>query len=362
MKHVADSSHDAGPHLRRHQKQGDKQIFRQSFRQGLKQGLKQVLTGACGLRGTEPGLSVLMYHRVSHDALLSVPPDVFEEQMALLARDFDPISLRSAVERLGRGDSCNGCVCVTFDDGFQDNWTTAYPILEKHGVPATVFVACDALTQGTLWFYAFDDAVFGAAAGEADLTAFGLGMHVWQDAAGKMDAVGRVHARMKQLGHAELLSIVQAVTGAAGGGRIMMTPEECKKLAASGLVDIGAHTVSHPILAGLGEDDLLHEIMDGKSMLESMIGQEVCLFSYPNGTSRDFDDRVVDVVRRAGFGAAVTTIPGLNRAGADPFRLRRFDVTPGVYTGWSGRFSRGLYRSHVRGTLHAVTQKMTAAL
>lgn len=354
MKHATDRAHAAGAH----QKQGLKQIVKRSFRQGL----KQILAGTYGLRGTEPGLSVLMYHRVSHDALLSVPPDVFEEQMALLARDFEPISLRSAVERLGRGDSCNGCVCVTFDDGFQDNWITAYPILDKYRIPATVFVACDALTHGTLWFYAFDNAVFGAAAGEADLTAFGLGVHAWQDAAGKMDAVGRVHARMKQLGHAELLSIVQAVAGAAGGGRIMMTPEECRALAASGLVDIGAHTVSHPILTGLGDDDLLHEIMDGKSMLESMIGQEVALFSYPNGTARDFDDRVVDVVRRAGFGAAVTTIPGLNRAGANPFTLRRFDVTPGVYTGWSGYFSRGLFRSHVRGTLHAVTQKMTAAL
>ncbi|MFV0347388.1 MAG: polysaccharide deacetylase family protein [Halodesulfovibrio sp.] len=328
----------------------------------LKQGLKQILAGTYGLRGTEPGLSVLMYHRVSHDALLSVPPDVFEEQMALLARDFEPISLRSAVERLGRGDSCNGCVCVTFDDGFQDNWTTAYPILEKHGVPATVFVACDALTQGTLWFYAFDDAVFSAAAGEADLTAFGLGVHTWQDAAGKMDAVGRVHDRMKQFGHAELLSIVQAVASAAGGKRIMMTPEECKKLAASGLVDIGAHTVSHPILTGLPDDALVHEIMNGKSMLEAMIGREVSLFSYPNGTARDFDDRVVEVVRRAGFDAAVTTMPGLNRAGANPFTLRRFDVTPGVYTGWNGRYSKGLFRSHVRGTLHAVIQKMAAAM
>ncbi|QGY39168.1 polysaccharide deacetylase family protein [Pseudodesulfovibrio cashew] len=320
-------------------------------RQRCKQGLKQLACCFANLVRPQDGIAILTYHRIAPDGFLSVSPEDFDAQMRVLSEYFDVISLEQAVSRLREGVSSRNCVCVTFDDGFRDNWTTAYPILEKYCVPATVFVAMDAVRNGSLWFYDFDMAVFGGSSSEADLTSVGLGRHTWKGVAGREEVACRLHASLKKMSHEDRLAIVGKVAEGKRVERVMMTPDECRELASSKWVDVGAHTISHPLLAQLDEVELQREIGEGKVMLEDMIHSKVSLFSYPNGTRNDFDDRVISVVKKAGFIAATTTMPGLNVPGDDLYSLKRFDVSFGYYGSWTGRCSEALFRAHASGRL-----------
>jgi peptidoglycan/xylan/chitin deacetylase (PgdA/CDA1 family) len=85
-------------------------------------------------------------------------------------------------------------------------------------------------------------------------------------------------------------------------------------------VEIGSHTLTHPILTNVGDDRLRRELRDSKLQLEEVLGHQVDQFCYPNG---DNDDRVQSEVTRAGYRAAVTVVNGLNQRGDDPLSLRR---------------------------------------
>jgi len=98
-----------------------------------------------------------------------------------------------------------------------------------------------------------------------------------------------------------------------------VTWDQAREMRAKG-VEIGSHTLTHPILTKVGDERLQRELRDSKSQLEEVIGHQVDLFCYPNG---DNDERVRSEVARAGYLAAVTVVNGLNQMGDDPFALRR---------------------------------------
>ncbi len=89
---------------------------------------------------------------------------------------------------------------------------------------------------------------------------------------------------------------------------------------------IGSHTVSHQVLARVDEHTAGAEIGESKRVLEARIGNRVAFFAYPNGTSADFTHSTIEELKNAGYSAAVTTIRGVNKSGADLFRLRRTGI------------------------------------
>jgi peptidoglycan/xylan/chitin deacetylase (PgdA/CDA1 family) len=114
----------------------------------------------------------------------------------------------------------------------------------------------------------------------------------------------------------------------------MMTTEQVRHLHASDM-EIGAHTVTHPILAQLDPERAGSEIRESKTHLEAITGGRVTLFAYPNGKpGRDYRREHVGMVRELGFEAAVSTARGVAHAASDPFQLPRFtpwDRTPGKF-------------------------------
>jgi peptidoglycan/xylan/chitin deacetylase (PgdA/CDA1 family) len=104
----------------------------------------------------------------------------------------------------------------------------------------------------------------------------------------------------------------------------MMRPAQIKRLYDEGM-EIGGHTVNHPILAVLDAQEARAEITGGKHRLEEITGAPVTLFAYPNGKpGEDYGPRDVELVKKAGFAAAVSTRSGVAGRGSDVFQLPRF--------------------------------------
>jgi peptidoglycan/xylan/chitin deacetylase (PgdA/CDA1 family) len=274
-------------------------------------------------------LLVLIYHRVlpRADPLLRDEPDAaaFAGQMDLIRQNFNVLPLSAAVERLARRDLPTRAVCITFDDGYANNCEVALPILAERGIPATVFVAPGFLSGGRM----FNDTVIEAirrAPAELDLTDIGLGRCLLPDDDARTAAISRILPVLKYLAPPERLERAATIAERVGAelpSNLMMTAQQVRQLHRSG-IEIGAHTVSHPILAKLDDATARLEIAASKNVLQEIIDAEVTSFAYPNGgPGRDYTARDVALAREAGFHLAVSTAWGAAGPERDPFQLPR---------------------------------------
>ena len=262
-------------------------------------------------RQTLPGVAVLSYHGVGEPGgdeesialpWLHLPARRFEAHCRFLRATCNPISLSQWREAANGGQPLPARpVLLTFDDGYRSVLTVAHGILEKYDIPAVAFVATDAVERNQLlWF----------------------------------DAVDRTHGEktvdaMKRLPFDEWLvrARASATRAECGDPNAPLSVDEVKLLADTGLIEIGAHTMSHPMLSRADQPVQIAEIRGSKEKLESWIGKPVQAFAYPNG---DFTDETVKLVSQAGYSCAFTTIEGFCPRNAMSFAIPRFFVLSGV--------------------------------
>lgn len=298
----------------------------------------RLLAGALSPAGRRARLSVLIYHRVLDrpDPYRRGDPTVaeFSWQMALLAREFTVLPLADAVARLAAGTLPARAACVTFDDGYRDNLTLAAPVLLRHGVPATFFVATDYLDGGAMWNDRLIDAVAGAPEGMLDLADLDLPRFELTDPASRQACLNALLPAVKHLEPARRADVVARISERCGLNappQLMLSTPELQALHGQGF-EIGAHTCSHPILTRQDDATARRELADGRARLGEITGVTPRLFAYPNGKpGDDYDARHVAMARELGFDAAVCTAWGVARRGDDPFQIPRFtpwDASP----------------------------------
>jgi peptidoglycan/xylan/chitin deacetylase (PgdA/CDA1 family) len=300
------------------------------------------LYGTMSPSGDRAGLSILIFHRVRPqvDAIWSGGPDArrFDRLLGWVGAAFSVLPLDEAIEALQAGRLPARALAITFDDGYADNHGIAWPLLRRHRMNATFFVASDFLDGGRMWNDTVVEAVRRAPGTELDLEPLGLGRHRVGDAAERRRTISVLLRETKyvpMLERAELVARLEACIGTSLPTDLMMRSEQVRELHAGGM-RIGGHTRRHPILARLDDADAREEIAGGKQRLESLLGTRLSLFAYPNGKpGQDYLARHTDMVREAGYTAAVSTSPGMARRGADCFQLPRF--TPWDVARW--RFS-----------------------
>ena len=286
-------------------------------------------------------LSILIYHRVISEADPLVAAEVcareFDWQLKVLRHWFRVLPLSEAVVRLRNGTLPMRAACVTFDDGYADNVTVALPILKKWGMPATFFLATGYIDGGRMWNDTVIETVRRAPGATLDARPVGLDSLDIATLDLRRRAIGRLLAALKYLPMEERKRHADELSAAANCGLptgLMMTTEGVRQLYESGM-EIGAHTVNHPILAKLDPYLARIEIRDSKSRLEAITGSSVRLFAYPNGKpGLDYRQEHVELVKELGFEAAVSTAWGVAHAGSDPYQLPRFtpwDRTPGSF-------------------------------
>lgn len=281
--------------------------------------------------GAHARLSILIYHRVLSrpDPLFPAEVDAtaFDRQMRLLASFFNVIPLNDAAKALRSGSLPARAACVTFDDGYSDNAEVALPILQKHRIPATFFIATGFLNGGRMWNDTVIELVRGFPDDSLDLSHLGLGVHKTASYVQRAATIADLLKSLKYLPPVARLELVDAIReklGAVLPNDLMMTANQVKTLHDAGM-EIGAHTVSHPILASLCKAAALKEIADGKEFLEGLIRAPVKSFAYPNGKPhRDYLADHVHLVKELQFEAAVSTSWGAAQTKSDPFQLPRF--------------------------------------
>lgn len=290
--------------------------------------------GLASPAGTNARLCVLVLHRV-----LAQPDDLFPDAMHAarfaelcrwLTQMFHTLPLDEAVQRLKAGTLPTRALSITFDDGYADNLHVAMPILQSHGLAATVFVTTGMLDGGCMWNDVVIESFRRTRETQVDLR------DVMGPAAGpfSMDGpVGRRQAAEAVIGsikyleagqRAAMVAHVSERTRVQAPTDLMLTRQEVIELRRGGM-QVGAHTVSHPILTRLSPDDARREIGQSKHYLEELLGERVGLFAYPNGKpGEDYDDSSVAMVRDLGFDAAVTTVRGAASGASDLLQIPRF--------------------------------------
>lgn len=287
-------------------------------------------------------LSILIYHRVVAEPDPLAPDEVcaseFDWQLAVLKRWFAVIPLREAAAHLRRGTLPVRSACVTFDDGYADNATVALPILRRHSVPATFFVATGFLDGGRMWNDSVIETVRSARGDTLDARSVGLDELPISTPALRRQAIEKLLGTLKYLPLEERQKQVDRLASESSGALpsdLMMTGDQVRQLHANGM-EIGGHTATHPILTGLDPGRATREIEDGRRRLEEITGSPVKVFAYPNGKpGRDYAREHVGMVRELGFEAAVSTAWGVGHTASDPYQLPRFtpwDKTPGRFT------------------------------
>jgi peptidoglycan/xylan/chitin deacetylase (PgdA/CDA1 family) len=281
-------------------------------------------------------LAIVMYHGVT-----SRPPEVFnwcqleaarfEEQVRYLAGEYRVISLAEAIDGLsGRAPLPDHAAVLTFDDGFRNVFTTAFPILERLQVPSTVFLVTSVIgTHQPAW----PERVYHALA-SAPAESAGFGAARWSlatprhRAAAYGDAFERFRAmgnREKEERLGEFLRAFDPPAIAPDSPLATMGWDEIEQLARTGLVTFGSHTHTHPILSRCTPEEQREELRLSRDILRERLGR-ADLFAYPNGSRSDFDATTRRWLVELGYRCGLATVPGLNREGADLYGLRRVNV------------------------------------
>jgi peptidoglycan/xylan/chitin deacetylase (PgdA/CDA1 family) len=281
--------------------------------------------------GAKARLSVLIFHRVlpKPDPLFPGEVDAaqFDAMLGWLRRWFQVLPLDEATARLKAGTLPSRAAAITFDDGYADNHDVALPLLKQHGLSATFFIATGFLGGGRMFNDSVIETVRRCRLAELDVSALGLGRHGLGELAQRQTAIQQLIRGIKYLELDERRQLTERIAEAAQvelPTDLMMSPDQVRALRAAGM-QIGAHTVNHPILARLDLDTAGREIAESRRYLEDLLGERVGLFAYPNGKpGSDYLPEQARLVESLGFEAAVTTAWGAARQGCDPFQIPRF--------------------------------------
>lgn len=301
-------------------------------------------------RSTRGGL-VLALHRVlpaeeaakSFEPRITITDTVFEQFLILLRQEFHVVSLRQLLNQPEDTDGRQR-VAITFDDGWLDTYSYAYPLLLRYGLPATVFLCPGLMADGQMlpeerfvriWRWCVkqqhiklllqDLRKWGLTGGESLLK------QAWMRPLKRL----AINAKLLMLSHLETTYCVPKCDK-----RRFLTWDEVKIMRRSNIT-FGAHTVHHSTLTAEPEPSLEEELVNAREMIESKLQEQVSLFSYPNGA---FDRHVTEMARRVGYSHCFTKQQGSFRRNADQYAIPRIEIADSVVV---NRFS-SLHPSRVR--------------
>ena len=266
-------------------------------------------------------------------------PERLDRVLGHFGRHYRFVSLDDAVDMIaGRKPVVDNAMVLTFDDGYRNNLTEALPVLEKHGVPATFYIATGFVETGaSYWIDRLDYALQKAPDEARQVEAVGQSYDLRQldrkqlaegykrlrlgvkntvpDDEQMLSEFDRISGQLEEAANTSIRDIIDTDPYVS-----VASWQELRDVAQRG-VEIGSHTVDHCRLTGVDKERVAQQLTDSMQHLQERVGEECRHFCYPNG---DYDAGVAEQVRDAGYASAVTTDNGLNGVGDDLMTLRRY--------------------------------------
>lgn len=283
-------------------------------------------------------LTIVAYHRicdiddVNDRELVSATVDDFDWQISYIKKHYTPLTFEQVIGQLVSGNKLPGnSVVVTFDDGFADNYLNAYPILKKHAVPATFFIATSYIGSNETFWFNFLSRMLMHRPGES----FEIQSHEYQipedidQRLNQVPVILDVCKQVQNIKRLEILKDIQTQLNYSDKCDILakpMTWDNIREMCENGM-EIGSHTVTHPILSQLTPEEIRVEIHDSKNEIEKQLDREIHTISYPEGMEYAFNLDVLSEVEKAGYLLGATYIPGNNyRPKINDYLLKRVHI------------------------------------
>jgi len=287
-----------------------------------------------------------MFHRVVTEyaagdfhpnGQFSVTPEVLADVIASLRHaGYEIVSLDEVHRRLTQGGMSRRFACLTFDDGYRDNYEVAYPVCAQCEAPMTTYVTTG-LIDGTApaWWYGVEELVatrkeVTLRCGEIDES------FATRTLAEKLAAYEKIASIFRSASRPLRDSLIADIKASCDidildiSSRLVMDWETLREFDRQPGVEIGAHSLTHRALKSLSEDDARHEMAESRRLLETTLGHPVRHFAYPHGDSSTTGDREARICRDLGFATATTTRHGALRrdSSASMFTLPRIPTDP----------------------------------
>jgi peptidoglycan/xylan/chitin deacetylase (PgdA/CDA1 family) len=316
---------------------------------------------------------ILMYHRVvpheiSHRIFslseIVVYQETFEKQMLFLSNHYHVISLDDFINaKKYKKDIPPKTAVITFDDGWEDTYLYAFPVLNKFNLPATIFLTTGFIgTDRIFWqekIIFLTDRLLTVPGILKDcflsnnLVDFGPLIDNLVTGVNISETRLALITRLKQAEEAVIEGLIDSLTSACGYSEFLsrensfLNWQQIDEMKGS-LISFGSHGINHRLLDMCTEDVIKEEMRLSKDMIEDKSGMPVRNFAYPNG---NYNEKITGLLKKSDYSSGVTVEEGLNTLNTDSYRLRRINICEGRFLGPKGHFSKERFAAYLAGLL-----------
>ena len=304
-------------------------------------------------------VKIIAYHNISKSYPsylgISMKPDIFEKQIQLLKNNCNIVSLDEANNLLKNNKNYKDTVAFTFDDSYKEYFTYLFPILQKYKIPATIFISTGPLENGfPLHVDLLIHAIHNTEKKFLDLKEHNLRTYFVDTFTAKENAVHEINDHLKNLPEDFKLELIKEIYEKLeidfknmNQSGMVLTWEDVEKMSKNG-IEFGSHTITHPDLTMLSDEDATKEISGSKNRIEKNTGVKPSFFAYPFGGRDNINDSIIGHVKSLGFKGAVT----LSKNGYrdfDSFLMPRMSISQSSVSGPMGNFSKSLFTAEISG-------------
>jgi peptidoglycan/xylan/chitin deacetylase (PgdA/CDA1 family) len=323
----------------------------------------RMLTGRCRIL-------FLCYHSIDDypnylDLFMGVSK--FDKQVEYLKKNYDVIGIEEAVELVIKGKPLyRDKIVITIDEGYRDNLINAYPILMKYKIEATIFLATEAVNSGSaIFIYKIIRAIERTTLSVLNLEEYGMGTYRLDGRKSKEKVVRAIDSYCRKLSCEAkdrfqrflLERLCISSVPAMRDNREMLTWEDIKEMSKHGIT-FGAHTVSHPDLSSLKDEEIKMEIACSKRTIESHTDTKVLYFAYPYGGRASINATAVNAVRKLGFKAGFVLFRN-KLVQNNIYELGRVMVSNSMVSSPLGEFSSALFACETSGLFDIILRRFS---
>lgn len=288
-----------------------------------------------------------------------ITPGAFRKQMVWIKKKFEILPLSRLVELIvSQKGFPKRSIAITLDDGYKNNFDYVFPILQELNIPATIFLTTDFVDQkGPLWVDMLEYAIGNTSLPSFILTVYGKEKNFKTSSfEEKRQTDNFLRSYLKKISRNDANILLESIiekTGKDLRKTIASSPykaldwKEIRQMQDNGIA-FGSHTLSHPILSNINYFEQEGEILLSKKRLDENGITPLPIFAYPNGQPQDFTKDTVNILKKTGFIASLTTLTGAVESDSDPFMLPRFTM--------DGTDSQYFFKTTISGVRSAIIQ------